>query len=77
MPGGMLPSPQTVAILVSLLQRLMFQTPSQDAMYLAVMGAGDDCVRAGIDIEDYIKVINIVEKEYKKQRRGNPLSSMF
>lgn len=60
-----------------MLQGMLFQVPNRDAVELAAYSALDRCKAMGISQSDFFFVIDVVCEEYEKQRKQNPLASMF
>jgi hypothetical protein len=70
-------SNETLISLTAICTGLLAETLSSDAMFLALMRASRDAAKAGIDFEEFNRVVDITIKHWEHQRSRNPLSKLF
>jgi len=64
-------------VLKSMIEGLIFQLMSRDAIMLSMYRAEATCNEAGLDFEEFMPIIQSVMDNYTKVTKKNPMNSMF
>lgn len=64
-------------VLKSMVEGLIFNLMSGDAIMLSMYRAEATCNEAGLDFEEFMPVIQSVLNNYTKVTKKNPMNSMF
>lgn len=70
-------SPDTIKVLLAVIQGMFSEMLSGDAMALAFYRARKTARDNGVSDEEFNRVGRILVKEWQKKRGANPLSGMF
>ena len=64
-------------VLKSMIEGLIFQLMSRDAIMLALWRAEATCKEAGLRPEEFVSIIQSVMDNYTSVTKKNPMNSMF
>jgi len=68
---------QTLLCLCSIVNSLLYETLSEDAVFLALLRAEKECFKNGISPKVWEETKKIILTHWETQRNKNPLSRMF